>query len=66
MKAAILTNNIETFQKLYKERFGIELTTEEAHEKGLQVLRLVSAIYRPMCVADNQKVTARKVELLKK
>jgi hypothetical protein len=46
-------------------KFQIDLTKEEAYEKGLQVVRLVSATYRPMTVTDSQKVTVRKSQIRK-
>ena len=35
---------LSTFKKLYREKSGIELSDEEAQEKGLQLLRFMHAI----------------------
>ena len=36
------------FQILYRNEFGIELSKEDAYEKGIKLLRLISIVYRPM------------------
>lgn len=40
--------DIIKFQTLYKQEFGIEISREEAYEKGIKLLTLMSAIYKPM------------------
>jgi len=46
-------DNILEFQMLYKKHFGIEITKEQALEKGLRLVRLVEAVSR--AVADEQQ-----------
>lgn len=41
-------SKIRQFQDLYKKRFGIELSKEEALEKGLILIRQMELIYRPI------------------
>jgi len=36
------------FQNLYKKEFGIEINKEDAYEKGIKLLRLMSVVYKPM------------------
>lgn len=36
------------FQKLYKEKFGEEISKEEAYEQGIKLLKLIQVIYRPL------------------
>ncbi len=36
------------FQALYKNRFGKEISREEAFEQGAKLIRLVELIYKPM------------------
>jgi hypothetical protein len=50
--------NIIAFQNLHKEHFGVDLSREEAYEQGMQLLGLVSIVYRPM--------TSEEFELLSK
>ena len=46
-------DNLLEFQMLYKKHFGIEITKEQALEKGLRLIRLVEAVSR--VVADEQR-----------
>jgi len=39
---------IKKFQALYKNRFGKEISREEAFEQGAKLIRLVELIYKPM------------------
>ena len=42
----VLTDeNITDFQALYKSKFGVEITHEEANEKGMKLARLMSLVY---------------------
>ncbi len=36
---------VDQFKTLYKERFDIELTNEEAQKQGLAVMRLIAVRY---------------------
>ena len=55
--------DILKFQKLYKERFGKDISREEAYEKGIKLLRLMSLSYKPMNenefnrIQEHRKVT---------
>ena len=40
--------DIVSFQELYKEEFGKEISREEAYESGTKLLRLMSIVYKPM------------------
>ena len=55
--------HITQFQTLYKERFGAEISREDAHEKGIKLLRLMSLIYKPMTGEEQDKVRERKEKL---
>lgn len=39
---------ITKFQALYKNRFGKEISREDAFEQGAKLIRLVELIYKPM------------------
>lgn len=39
------TETLEQFKKMYKERYKIQLTNEEAIEFGVRLIRLVRAVY---------------------
>jgi len=51
---------ITKFQKLYKNRFGVEISREEAYEKGVKLIRLVELIYKPITKDDYQKLQKRR------
>ena len=40
--------DITVFQELYRKELGIEISREEAYEKGIKLLTLMSAIYKSM------------------
>lgn len=50
------------FQTLYKNRFGKEISREEAYEKGAKLIRLVELIYKLMTEAEYQKLQERRRE----
>ena len=53
---------ITNFQALYKNRFGREISREEAYEKGAKLMRLVEIIYKPMTETEYQLVQERRRE----
>ena len=48
------------FQALWKNRFGKEISREEAYEKGVKLIRLVELIYKPMTEAEYQQLQERR------
>ncbi len=50
------------FQTLYKNRFGKDISREEAYEKGARLIRLVELIYKPMTETEYQKLQQRRQE----
>lgn len=56
----VLTDkNIEKFQILYKEKFGVEISKDEAQEKGRQLLQLMSFVYKPVTKKNYEKYTKK-------
>ena len=53
---------ITKFQIIYKNRFGKEITKEEALEKGVKLLRLLELIYKPMTKKEYELVENRSLE----
>ncbi|MDD5688938.1 MAG: hypothetical protein PHQ76_01505 [Caldisericia bacterium] len=53
---------IKTFQMLYKNRFGKEISQEEAYEKGAKLIRLVELIYKPMTEDEYKQLQKRRKE----
>jgi hypothetical protein len=60
--------DIVKFQALYKSEFGAEISREDAYEKGIKLLGLMSVVYKPMTEEEYeiiQKHREDSVELLK-
>ena len=51
---------IKTYQTLYKNRFGKEISREQAYEQGVKLLRLIELIYKPMTEEEFQKLQERR------
>jgi len=59
----MLSNDqITKFQTLYKNRFGKDISREEAYEKGAKLIRLVELIYKPMTEKEYAMVQKRRKE----
>jgi hypothetical protein len=43
---------ITEFKRIYRECFGHDLTSAEAHERGMSLLRIVSFVYQPVTQAE--------------
>jgi hypothetical protein len=54
--------DISSFQAIYRKRFGREISKEDAYEKGIKLLRLMSIVYRPMTEAEYQNLQVRRQE----
>lgn len=53
----VLTDtDIQKFQALYRSEFGKEISAEEAYEKGIKLVRLMSAVYRPITKEQFEKI----------
>ncbi len=53
---------ITKFQTIYKNRFGKEISREEAYEKGAKLIRLIELIYKPMTEKEYEMVQKRRKE----
>ena len=51
---ALADEHIAEFQALWKKHYGIEITKEQALEKGLRLIRLLEAISRVIAYEQNQ------------
>lgn len=54
---------VSKFQTIYKNRFGREISREEAYEKGVKLIRLIELIYKPMTEAEYQQLQKRRKEI---
>jgi hypothetical protein len=51
---------ITKFQALYKNRFGREISREEAYDKGAKLIRLVRLVYQPITEEQLIKLNKRR------
>jgi hypothetical protein len=57
--------HIAQFKTLYRERFRLELTDEQAHEKGRKLVRLMELTYKPMKKDEFVRVQERRAQFTK-
>ena len=47
---------IEEFKELYYQRFGVNISNEDARELGLQLIGLIRAAYKPIRKDEYEEV----------
>lgn len=52
--------DIAKFQALYKSQFGKEISREDAYEKGVKLLRLMSIVHKPMTESEFNGIQKRR------
>ena len=60
----LLDADIKKFQELYKARFGVDISKDEALAKGTQLLRLMELVYKPMTKEEHELIHKRRLETL--
>ncbi len=53
---------IISFMEIYKNRFGKEISREEAFEKAASLLRMVELVYKPMTEQEYNNLQKRRQE----
>jgi RecA-family ATPase len=56
---------IEELQRIYKKNYNIELSKEEAVERGREILEFMDLIYEPLTKQDLKDVRERRKETQK-
>lgn len=56
--------DIVKFQALYKSEFGMEISREDAYEKGIKLLRLMSVVYKPMTEEEYERIQKHRIDTL--
>lgn len=56
--------DIIKFQALYKNEFGMEISKEDAYEKGIKLLRLMSIVYQPMTEQEYERIQQHRKDTL--
>jgi len=59
----ISKEHLEKYKQIYKNRFGKELSNQEALEQATKLLRLIEIIYHPMTQKELDMVNRRREEL---
>ena len=60
----LLDEDIVKFQALYKSEFGMEISREDAYEKGVKLLRLMSIVYKPMTQKEYTQIQKHREDTL--
>jgi len=58
----ISTEALEEYKKIYKEKFGKDISDKDAMEQATSLLTLMNAIYRPIKVKDYKTFQRRRLE----
>ncbi len=56
--------DIVKFQALYKSEFGMEISREDAYEKGIKLLRLMSIVYNPMTEKEYEQIQKHRINTI--
>ncbi len=54
---------LKKYRELYKERFGFDISKEEACEKAENLVRMVELVYKPMTKQELKQLQNRRKEL---
>lgn len=60
----ISPEQLDAFRAIYRAKFDVELTPQEALEKAIALLTLMKAVYQPMTENDMAQVRERKSHLM--
>ncbi|MCL5012226.1 MAG: hypothetical protein M1320_02255 [Patescibacteria group bacterium] len=56
--------DIKKFQALYKNELGKEINQQDAYEKGIKLLRLMSVVYKPMTEKEYKQIQKHRADTL--
>ena len=62
----IAPEQLEKFRALWRVRFGVEITPQEALERAIPLLTLMRAVYRPITEGDLKAVRERQASINQK
>ena len=57
-------NDIEEFQRLYKNRYNREISKQVAYEQATKLLRLLMLIYKPIALEEYEEIQKYRLEIL--
>jgi hypothetical protein len=56
----ISAQEVEKFRAMYKKRFDVEITPEQAYELGTKLIRLFELVIMPSIESEFQKIQQRQ------
>ena len=59
MSIQLSDKDLDEFRRLYKRRFGKEISREEAREQGSSLLRMMKVVYKPVTQKQVDELKAR-------
>ena len=60
----LLDEDIKKFQELYKSHFGMDISRQEALEKGTKLVRLMQLVYKPMTQEEYDLIQKHRYDTL--
>ncbi len=60
----ISDEQLAEFQRLYKNRYGKEISKEQAYEQGMKLICMLKCIYKPMTKESFEAIHKRRIETL--
>lgn len=59
----ITKEQLNAFQQLYKQQFGVDIDDEAAYDAAIKLLSLMKLVYQPIRASDLRKAEQRRKEL---
>lgn len=56
--------DIVKFQALYRSELGMEISREDAYERGIKLLRLMFIVYKPMTEREYEQIQQHRKDTL--
>ena len=53
---------LEKYKTIYRNKFGKDISDQDALEQAIKLLTLVKAVYKPMTVAEYDQIQKRREE----
>ena len=60
----LLDDDIAKLQSLYRSELGVEISREDAYERGIKLLRLMSIVHKPITEKEYDQTEKRRTDTL--
>lgn len=54
--------DVQKFQAVFESEFGTCISVEQATERGLKLVNLLSVVYRPMTIDDAKRINEHRIK----